>query len=206
MTAQHWTHALHDLDACDDALAWAEGYDSLDAAWAACERGDWMLWLAGRVAGPPGDDTRRPLVLAACACARLALPYVPDGEERPLRAIEIAEAWARGDAGVTLEQVRYAAEAAAAYAAEAAAAYAAYAAAAYAAEAAADAAAAYAAEAAADAAADAATDDAAAAAYAAAAVVAVVGDRVATLRQCADLVREYYPTPPVLPEAGDGEA
>jgi hypothetical protein len=182
MTAQHWTDALHDLDACDDAIAWAEGYDSLDAAWAACERGDWMLWLAGRVAGPPGDDTRRPLVLAACACARLALPYIPDGEERPLRAIETAEAWARGDAGVTLEQVRFAADDA--YDA------------------------ADTATTTADAAAHAsAVSNAADSAYAAAAAAAyTVGYRVATLRQCADLVREYYPTPPVLPEAGDGEA
>jgi hypothetical protein len=108
MTAQHWTDALHALNACDAGLDWAGGYDSLDSAWAACERGDWMLWLAGRVAGPPGDDSRRPLVLAACA-------------------------------------------------------------------------------------------------YAAAAADAAAGNRVATLRQCADLVREYYPTPPTITRAQTGE-
>jgi hypothetical protein len=177
MTTGHWTDALHGLNACRGAIDWAGGYDSLAAAWAACERGDWMLWLAGRVAGPPGDDTRRPLVLAACACARLALPYVPDGEERPLRAIETAEAWARGDTGVTLEQVRFAAADADAAFVAATAAYVDATYGAFVATCAAIASSAYDVEAA--------------------------GDRVATLRQCADLVREYYPTPPVLPEAGE---
>jgi hypothetical protein len=86
---------------------------------------------------------RKEGVRAACLCAREALRYVPAGELRPLRAIETAEAWTRGEA--TIAQVRaardeawaadaayaaYAADAAdAAYAADAAdaAAYAAYA-------------------------------------------------------------------------------
>ena len=96
--------ALNDLGACKEAVEYAAQFPSLRAAWDACERGDWMLWLAGRNAGEPGTDGRRPLVLAACACARLSLVHVPQGELRPLKAIETAEAWARGDA--TLEQVR----------------------------------------------------------------------------------------------------
>ena len=85
-----------------------------------------MLWLLGRIAGPAWSDSRKPLVLAACECARLALPYTTD--PRVLKCIETAEAWTRGDA--TKEQVRAADADAAAYAAADAAAYAAYAAAA----------------------------------------------------------------------------
>lgn len=73
--------------------------------WSACEDGALMLKLLGRVAGPPASDTRRPLVLAACECARFALPRVKDGETRPLAAVEAAENWARGGT-VTLAQVQ----------------------------------------------------------------------------------------------------
>jgi hypothetical protein len=89
-------------------------------AWRSCPRGEWLLWVAGRV---PGVD-RRDLVRACCDCAETALHYVPEGEDRPRIAIDAARAWC--DRGVPIEEVRAAAYAA--YAA-AAAAYAAYAAA-----------------------------------------------------------------------------
>ncbi len=103
------------LDACHEAREWAAG-KTLEQAWAECPRGDWMLWLAGML-----DVDRKVLVRAACACARLALPHVPAGELRPLKSIEAAEAWTRGEA--TIEDVRAAADAAwaAAWAASAAA-------------------------------------------------------------------------------------
>ena len=146
--------------ACRPALEWLQAR-TLAEAWEQSERGDWLLWLAAKA----GVDRRR-LVMAACACARLALVHVPPGEERPRVAIETAEAWCRGEA--TIEQVkearRNAADAYAAYASSPAYAAAAYAAAAAAAAAAyasspasSPAAAAYAAYAAADAA-DAAAD------------------------------------------------
>ena len=113
------------------------------------------------------DDHRKAIRLAACACARTSLKYVKAGETRPLKAIETAEAWCRGE--TTIEQVREARyAAAAAYAAASAAAYAAAAAAAAAASAAAAYAAAYAAAADAAYAAAYAYADAAASAYAAA--------------------------------------
>jgi len=122
MTAPHWTDALARLGACSEAVEWALGYASLSEAWAACERGDRMLWLAGRVSGEVGSPERRRLTLAACGCARIALPYVPAGEGRPLECIETAERYGHGDPGVTLEMVQAAARAAEAAAAEAAAA------------------------------------------------------------------------------------
>ena len=102
------------MGACAEAVEWVGGRN-ITAAWAECERADWMLWLAGRVVA------REPVVLAACACARTALRYVLAGEDRPRVAIEMAERWARGEA--TIAEVRSAA--AAAYAADAADAYAA---------------------------------------------------------------------------------
>ena len=108
----HWRDALRRMAACTEAIAWCKRQVTLAAAWVACERGDWMLWLLGRLlAGPPESASRKRLVLAACACARLALPHVRKGEERPRMAIETAERWARDD-GATLDEVRDAAAAA----------------------------------------------------------------------------------------------
>jgi hypothetical protein len=182
MTNAEVVAALKKLRACRESIEWASEHGGdWSALWRDCQRGDWMLWLAGMLAGEPGSDKRRPLVLATCECARLALKHVPDGEDRPRKAIEAAEAWAHGAAGVTLEQVR-------AYADAAAYAYA-YAYAAYAYAAAADAAAAAAA---------AADDAAAAAAYAAYAADAYAAARGTRLAQCADIVRKHYPTAPEL--------
>ena len=101
---------LIELRACQEALRWAKGQTDDASAWATCERGDWMLWLLGRIAGPPWSDSRKPLVLAACECARLALPYTKN--PRVLACIETAEAWTRE--GATIEQVQIARNAAAA--------------------------------------------------------------------------------------------
>lgn len=166
------------LGACSEAVKWLrkEAHPTLGAAWTACLRGDWVLWLAGRLAGPPGDPSRIPVVLAACDCAELTLHLVAKGEERPRKAIETARAWARGEATLAEVQVAYDADADASCAAAYAATYAVYA----------D-------SAAADvyAAADYAADAADAAAY-------IADDYANTLAQCADIVRRYFPNPPVL--------
>ena len=122
MNNQSLVEFLKRNHACGESLEWL-GDRNLAQTWAECERGDWLLWLAAKA----GIDRKR-LVMAACACARLALVHVRIGEERPRIAIETAEAWCRGEA--TIEQVREARKAAdaadaAAYAAAAAHAYAA---------------------------------------------------------------------------------
>jgi hypothetical protein len=179
---------LHEMNACLEAVAWAKTQSGPVSAWRSCQRGDWMLWLAGKLYRSTED--RKRLVLAACECARLSLPYVPQGEMRPLRAIETAEKWARGE-GATINDVRKAAAAAYAayYAADAAYAAAAYAAyyAAYAAYYAADAAY-YAADAATYTATSAASDAAYAASY------------TEALAQCADIVRKHYCAAPLRVE------
>lgn len=78
---------------------------SLCRAWVTCKRGDGLLRLAAIL----GVDLKI-IVMAACACARLASVYVPKGEDRPRQVIETGEAWCRGE--VSLERVRSAAVAA----------------------------------------------------------------------------------------------
>jgi hypothetical protein len=140
-----------------------------------------MLWLLGRIAGPPESADRKRLVLAACDCAELALPHVRDEWVRSIAeaTLEVTRAWAHdSQESARVREARSLCWSAAADAA-----------AAYAAADAADAAAAYAAADAADA--------AAAAAYAADASAASAARR-RVLKQCADIVRAHYPVAPVV--------
>ena len=89
--------------ACQPALKWL-GKRNSDEMWEQCKRPDWMLWWVAPYV------PRQELVLILCQCARLARPHVAAGELRPLRTIETAEAWTRGEA--TLKEVRRAADAA----------------------------------------------------------------------------------------------
>ena len=81
------------LLACDDARVWSKD-KSLAEAWATCERADWMCWLLVRLHPYTAGQVR----LALCACAETALQYIPAGEDRPRRAIEVARLYARGQA------------------------------------------------------------------------------------------------------------
>ena len=112
---------LEAFEACDEARDWVATQPDAATAWAACPRGNWLVWLLGSLHFR-GALARETLVLAACACAETALCHVPAGEERPRLAIEAARRWTRGEA--TVEEVRAACAAAyaAAYAADAAAA------------------------------------------------------------------------------------
>lgn len=91
---------LTELGACRDAVEWSQQYgDDFQRAWDDCRRGDWMLWLLGKLSGPRESDMRKKLVLACCEVSRTALP--------------ILEAYANGVGGVTLANVRIAAYSAA---------------------------------------------------------------------------------------------
>ena len=96
---------LKRMGACESAVEWADQFDTLQEAWDSCERGDWMLWLLGKLSGPPQSKSRKKLVFTSCKCARLAWPYVQE-ENRPVvkRCLETAESWAQ-DKGATLEEV-----------------------------------------------------------------------------------------------------
>ena len=110
MVRAHWSDALVRLCACDDAVEWASEQPSAEVAWQACQRGDWLLWIARRVASH-GDAEHRAVVRAACACARTTLHRVQAGDGLPRRAIETADMWTRG--AVSLVNARAAADAAA---------------------------------------------------------------------------------------------
>ena len=195
--ARHWSARLVALGACADAVAWARSQPSYAEAWARCERAEWMLWLAGRLAGPPGDASRRPLVLAACDCAETTVARITDDHDmgHALCAIQTARAWAHGEA--TLDEVHDAAIAA--YAAAAAADAATNAAAVATAAAATNAADATNAAAVAAAAAATAADAAANAAYAATAYATAYATYADARRVMADIVRAHYPRPPRMP-------
>ena len=98
----HWRTTLARLGACPDARAWAKTQPDIATAWNACDRGDWLLWIAARVITDPAE--RMLVVLAACDCAETALVHVPAGEDRPRKCIDTVRAWTRGEA--TIEQVR----------------------------------------------------------------------------------------------------
>ena len=109
-----WLSTLIRLQACADARAWARSLPSdtsPESAWSACECGDWLMWLLGAL-HRRGAITRQVLVLAACAAARTALPYLAGrpAEAASFAAIEAAERWCRGEA--TIDEVRAARDAA----------------------------------------------------------------------------------------------
>lgn len=94
LTAKQLDTMLSRLGACSD------GQDSvqdktLAQAWRSCIRPDWMMWLTSKVLRSSKDQ--KLLTLAACACVRLALKYLPASEKAPLIAIRTAEKWARGE-------------------------------------------------------------------------------------------------------------
>jgi hypothetical protein len=93
MTRKSFLLSLERIGACAEAHEWCLATKGTPAQlWARCKRPEWLLWLAGHTLTDSG-----PIVLSACAIARTVLKHVPKGELRPLRAVEVAEAVARGE-------------------------------------------------------------------------------------------------------------
>ncbi|NBO26982.1 MAG: hypothetical protein EBU96_09385, partial [Actinobacteria bacterium] len=94
------------LGACSDAIEWlrAARQPDLAAAWAACPRAEWMLWLTARCA-EEGSPEHRALVAAAADCAATALDFAP-GAARARSAVEAAQAWAQEE--VSTDDCQYA--------------------------------------------------------------------------------------------------
>lgn len=106
-TKKNLLDKMKSTDTCRAAVEWVESQEgTAQEIWDRCERGDWMMWFAAKIAD------RRLVGLAACACARESLKYVPAGEDRPLICIETTEAYWNGKA--TVEEVRKARDNAAA--------------------------------------------------------------------------------------------
>lgn len=192
--SEHFSCGLVRLGACSEAVAWASTQpNDPAAAWTTCQRGDWLMWLLGRMCSSRDDDSHRRIVAAACECARLARSLAVD--PRVTTCLTITERWAAGDPTVTIGEIERAADGVYAAAGGGGAAYAAIAAAG-----------------AAVGRVGRRATHAAGAATGAAATHAAVG-RVgchatysataaaapaATLAACADIVRRHFPEPPVI--------
>ncbi len=85
---------LDTLNACEEAVEWAETQPDLQTAWKACRRGDWMLWLLAKTSVDKNDPRLR---LMACDFAEAVLHLVPEGEDRPRKTIETARRFAAGE-------------------------------------------------------------------------------------------------------------
>ena len=197
--SKHWTDKLVELHACREAVEWAKGYPSLRAAWKACKRGDWMLWLIGLTEpSAPWSEERGVLVRIAVEGAMLAPPCPDEYEVSRQWCIDALLRWYDGEDN--RDEVVASRDAAAASAADAyAAIYDAAAAAAYAAIYAADAVSAYSAIFAACA-----SGDAIYAAYFAFAPHVIVSGtawrkvRMKVWVRAAQIVRRHHPKPPRL--------
>lgn len=92
--------------ACGESIKWIEqnNIQSLEEAWNACERGDWLLWLAQEL----GIEKRK-LVMCGALCAHTVVQYMEDARSR--NAVRIAFLWGRGKAtDEQLEETRKDAE------------------------------------------------------------------------------------------------
>ncbi len=91
---------LKNMSACSDAVDFADQHRSLKAAWEACRRPDWMLWLLNQIHYPDDKAYR----LFACWCVRNT--PLTDGrkvwdlltDKRSRDAVEVAERYAVGEA------------------------------------------------------------------------------------------------------------
>ena len=91
---------LKELEACEEAVEWADGYESLEHAWNECKRSDWMLWLDCKM-GLFNDQQRR---LMACRFVRET--PISEGktvwdlltDERSRNAVIVAERFANSEA------------------------------------------------------------------------------------------------------------
>jgi hypothetical protein len=91
-----WVDDLLGGHAPDGLRAWASHHDSFASAWEACERADWLLWMASRLPHLDADDERR-LVRVAAACGPEHRPLhqtMLDALRPTPRPLDVALAWA----------------------------------------------------------------------------------------------------------------
>ena len=84
------TEKLQQMQACREGIEYARQFPTLQAAWDACERPDWMGWLLERsVTGENGSPVHRALVRITARCAMLAPELTGDRAQ-----YELARQWA----------------------------------------------------------------------------------------------------------------
>jgi hypothetical protein len=82
---------LRILRPSQELLDFYDKYDSFEDAWNACPRGDWMLWIAGRL-----EIDRRIFILAKSRYARTVIHLMKDKRSRD--AVEVSEQYGLGKA------------------------------------------------------------------------------------------------------------
>jgi hypothetical protein len=97
---------LSRYNACDQAVEWVVGYDTLQHAWDACAQAGWMVWWALRL-----DPRRKAAWRALLDIVESVLRLVPEEEQCPRKAVETVRQWLDGRA--TGRELRYAANVAA---------------------------------------------------------------------------------------------
>ena len=85
-------YQLRSMRACAAAVNWV-GTRDLRKAWDECQRGDWMLWLLGRM-----SIDRKLLVQACCDCAETTWEHTENAEvlQAFMLAIHITREWCEG--------------------------------------------------------------------------------------------------------------
>ena len=77
--------------ACRAAVEYRKQFDTFEQAWNACERGDWMLWIASKA----GVD-KRTLTLAKGLCAETVIHLMKD--KRSVKAVQTTITYGKGEA------------------------------------------------------------------------------------------------------------
>lgn len=90
---QHWSIGVGLLGMSVEHQAWAAGHPDPASAFLACERADWLLSVLAS-----NDADPQVLALTICDCVEDVLVYLPSDEPRPRLALQLARAWARGEA------------------------------------------------------------------------------------------------------------
>ena len=92
---------LETNEACQESMDWIaeNNIQSLEEAWNACERGDWLLWMAEMLC-----VDQRKLMMCGALCAHTVIQHMKDPRSR--NAVRVIFLWSRGKA--TDEQLEYA--------------------------------------------------------------------------------------------------
>jgi hypothetical protein len=114
MTKQETIKRLEALDACEEAVEWAQDQKDFEAIIKNCDRGDWLFWLGGKVLS--SRELAIPKAEVAETVLHLFERKFPD-DDRPRKAIEAAKQYGRGeiDAAAARAARAAAADAAAAF-------------------------------------------------------------------------------------------
>ena len=96
MDINNYIRAIKKLSACEEAVKDAHSFKTSEELWATCARGDWMLWLIGRIINQSDEAQLRKLTLVKARCAKLVIHLMKD--ERSRKAVEIAERFGLGQA------------------------------------------------------------------------------------------------------------